>query len=169
MRPALALALYASSLAGSALNAQQPRNWGAQRKAKGLSDRPLQPPRGVCVLCYLEEPRTPLALAAGTITGVLLRVVIAIGMTVFCVWQAVAAASVPTEAGRYYVPMLYFLVPVLRWGGLNPRGLITWPVASLLLVVRGHWIVGWVPVALVVLNLIGNEVLRGRRAARLQR
>ncbi len=42
MRPALALALYASSLAGSALNAQQPRNWGAQRKAKGLSDRPLR-------------------------------------------------------------------------------------------------------------------------------
>ena len=64
---ALAFALYASLLAGSALNAQQPRNWGAQRKAKGLSDRPLQPPRGVGMLCSFEEPRTPLALAAETV------------------------------------------------------------------------------------------------------
>ncbi len=114
-----------------------------------------------------QERRSP--LAAETVAAVLLRIVLAIGMTVFCVWQAFAAASVPTEAGRYYVPILYVLVPVLLWGGLNPTGMLTWPIASVLLLFRGHWIVGWVPVALVVLNLIGNEVLGRRRADRLQR
>lgn len=95
----------------------------------------------------------------------LLRVAIAIGITLFCVWQGFVAGSVPTDAGRYYFPILYLLVPVLLWGGLNPKGMFTWPVASVLLLYRGHWIVGWVPAALVVLNLIGNEVVRRRGAA----
>ena len=136
---------------------------GCAAEGQGLVHRPLQPPRGVGVLCYFEEPRTPLALAAETVAAVLLRIVIAIGMTVFCVWQAVVAASVPTEAGRHYVPILYFLVPVLLWGGLNRSGMLTWPMATVLLLVRAHWIVGWIPVALVIFNLIGNEVVRNRR------
>lgn len=84
-------------------------------------------------------------------------------MTVFCVWQALAAASVATEAGRYYLPIVYFIVPVLLWGGLKLTGMLTWPVASVLLLFRGHWIVGWVPLALVIFNLIVNDVLRRRR------
>lgn len=56
------------------------------------------------------------------------------------------------------VRILYSACAVLFLSGLNPRGLVTWPIASLLLLSRGHWIVGWIPVALVVFNVVGNGI-----------
>ena len=91
-----------------------------------------------------------------------LRVLVAMVITAFCLWKGLGAASVPTETGRYYLPIIYLVVPVLLWIGLKPRGLITWPVATVLLLIRGHWIVGWVPLALVLFNLVGNELVRRR-------
>jgi len=74
-------------------------------------------------------------------------------MAGFCIWQGIQA-SMPTAMVR----ILYSACAILLLSGLNPRGLITWPIASLLLLSRGHWIVGWIPVALVVFNVIGNRI-----------
>ena len=94
----------------------------------------------------------------------LLRILVALGMTAFCVFEGFSAASVPTDGGDFYFPFEYLLVPVLLWGGLNPSGLISWPIASLMLLLSGHWILGWVPVGLVVINLIGNRMAKEGRA-----
>ncbi len=92
----------------------------------------------------------------------ILRIMIALAMTAFCAWQGLEVSSVPTEAGRNYFPFIYFTVPFLLWGGLNPMGMITWPLATILLLVQGHWIVGWIPVALVLFNVVMNEQLKKR-------
>jgi hypothetical protein len=92
----------------------------------------------------------------------ILRVLVALSMTAFCAWEGFAAASVPSASGRNYLPVIYIAVPILLWSGLNPRGLITWPLATVLLLLRGHLFVGWVPLALVIFNLVGNEVARKR-------
>jgi len=84
----------------------------------------------------------------------LLRLVVCLGMVGFCIWQGIQA-SMPTNIVR----ILYSACAILLLSGLNPRGLITWPIASLLLLSRGHWIVGWIPVALVVFNIIGNRII----------
>lgn len=68
----------------------------------------------------------------------LLRIAVAIAMTLFCAWQGFGAVSVPTETGRHYLPIVYLFVPVLLWSGLNPMGLVTWPIATILLILRGH-------------------------------
>ncbi len=86
----------------------------------------------------------------------LLRLVACLGMVGFCIWQGIQA-SMPTAMVR----ILYSACAILLLSGLNPRGLITWPIASLLLLSRGHWIVGWIPVALVVFNVIGNRIKGG--------
>jgi len=86
----------------------------------------------------------------------LLRLLVCLWMVGFCIWQGIQA-SMPTAIVR----MLYSACAILLLSGLNPRGLITWPIASLLLLSRGHWIVGWIPAALVVYNVIGNGI-RGR-------
>ncbi len=83
----------------------------------------------------------------------LLRLVVCLGMVGFCIWQGIQA-SMPTAMVR----ILYSACAILLLSGLNPRGLITWPIAGLLLLSRGHWIVGWIPIALVVFNLIGNGI-----------
>ena len=43
--------------------------------------------------------------------------------------------------------------------GLNKFGLMSWPVATLLLLLRGHWVVGWIPLAFVVFTVLGNKML----------
>lgn len=91
-----------------------------------------------------------------------LRIVTALAMTAYCLWRGLEVSSVPTEAGQYYFPLIYIAVPLLLWGGLNPIGMITWPLATILLLVQGHWIVGWIPVALVVFNVVANEQLNRR-------
>ena len=83
----------------------------------------------------------------------LLRLLVCLGMVGFCIWQGIQA-SMPTGIVR----ILYSACVILLLSGLNPKGLITWPIASLLLLSRGHWIVGWIPVALVVFNVIGNKI-----------
>ncbi len=90
----------------------------------------------------------------------LLRIVVAIGMTAYCIIEGAAAVSVPSAAGRNYLPVVYLATPILLWAGLNPRGLITWPVASILLLASGHWTIGWVPIGLVAVNVVGNEMIR---------
>jgi len=86
----------------------------------------------------------------------LLRLMVCVGMVGFCIWHGIHA-TMPTAMVR----LLYSACAILLLSGLNPRGLITWPIASLLLLSRGHWFVGWIPLGLVVFNIIGNE-LAGR-------
>ena len=92
-----------------------------------------------------------------------LRILIALGMTAFCIWQGFAATSMPTESGRHYLPVVYIAIPILLWSGLSRIGLITWPLATVFLLWRGHWVAGWIPLALIIFNLVGNEVVRKRR------
>lgn len=97
--------------------------------------------------------------------GMVLRILVAVMMTIFCLWQGFVSASVPSAGGHHYFPVLYVLVPFLLWGGLNPLGLFTWPLATVLLLARGHWVAGWIPLALVAFNVIGNRLLlRDRRS-----
>ena len=77
----------------------------------------------------------------------------------FCVMQGCEAASVPSQSGRYYFPIIYIIAPILLLAGMNPKGLFTWPIVTLLLLIRGHWIVGWVPTGLVLFNLNGNSII----------
>jgi hypothetical protein len=89
----------------------------------------------------------------------LLRFFVCIGMIGFCVWQGLVASQVPSAAGRHYFPGIYILVPILLLAGLNKWGLISWPVATLLLLIKGHVIVGWIPVALLAVTVVGNKLL----------
>jgi len=89
----------------------------------------------------------------------LLRLIVCIGMDIFCIWQGFAAAAVPAENGRHYFPGLYILCIILLSSGLNKFGLMTWPLATLLLLLRGHWIAGWIPLGLVVFTVLGNRAL----------
>ncbi len=89
----------------------------------------------------------------------LLRLVVCIGMVIFCVVQGFIAAETPTESGDHYFPLVYIICSVLLLAGLNPRGLITWPISTILLLLYGHWIVGWIPLGLVLFTLLGNYVL----------
>lgn len=88
-----------------------------------------------------------------------LRIIVAIGMTIFCVWQGFEAASIPSPEGRNYFPIIYIICPILLWSGMNPRGLITWPLATIFLLVRGHWFMAWIPLALVIFSVVGNEII----------
>ena len=56
----------------------------------------------------------------------LLRLVVCIGMDVFCIWQGFAAAAVPAENGRHYFPGVYIFCVILLTSGLNKFGLMTW-------------------------------------------
>ncbi|MBN1918717.1 MAG: hypothetical protein JW889_12485 [Verrucomicrobia bacterium] len=95
--------------------------------------------------------------------AVLLRAVVCAGMVIFCVWQGIEAASAESPEGRHYLPIVYVLCPILLIAGLHPRGIVTWPAASVLLLVRGHFVLGWIPAGLVAFNLVGNKLVAGRR------
>ena len=86
----------------------------------------------------------------------ILRLLICIGMVVFCLWQGFAASNIPSPEGRHYFPIIYIVCPILLLTGLSPRGLVTWPVATVLLLLRGHFILGWVPLGLVIFNVGGS-------------
>ena len=92
----------------------------------------------------------------------ILRIIVAVGLTAFCILEGLAAATQPTSSGHYYFPGVYILIPLLLLAGLGPRGLITWPIATIFLLLNGHVYLGWLPLLLVVYNLIGNEVVRRR-------
>jgi len=89
----------------------------------------------------------------------LLRLLVCIAMVFFCVWQGIVAAGIPAENGHNYFPFAYILSIVLLSSGLNKYGLFTWPIATAILLFRGHFIVGWVPIILVLYNIIGNKSL----------
>jgi len=80
-------------------------------------------------------------------------------MVVFCIWQGIVASSITAENGHHYFSFSYILAIVLLLSGLNKFGLITWPIATLILVLRGHFIIGWFPLILVLYNVIGNKLL----------
>lgn len=90
----------------------------------------------------------------------------ALAMTTFSLWEGWVVASTPSPAGRSYLLIIYILVPILLWTGLSPRGLITWPLATVLLLLPGHWVAGWIPLALVVFNLIGNALVEPENSLR---
>jgi hypothetical protein len=96
----------------------------------------------------------------------LLRIVVCLAMVAFAIWQGVAVASIPSPEGRHYFPIIYIAVAVLLLAGVGPRGILTWPLATILLLIRGHWVVGWIPLVLVLFNLIGNELLKARATQR---
>ena len=89
-----------------------------------------------------------------------LRLVVFIGLVAFCVFEGLSAASVPSLEGRHYLPIVYILSPLLLLLGLGPKGVFTWPIVSVMLLYQGHWLVGWIPLLLVVFNIIGNEWVR---------
>lgn len=86
----------------------------------------------------------------------LLRLLVAIGMISFCLWQILQDVNAP---GPAYLPLTYIGAIILIGVGLNKKGLFTWPLATILLLIEGHWIIGWIPVALVTFTVIGNEWL----------
>ncbi len=92
-----------------------------------------------------------------------LRLLVCIGMVIYCIWQGFAAASIPTSNGHNYFPFVYIMCVVLLFSGLNKFGLITWPLATVLLLFYGHWVVGWIPLALVLFNVFGNKVVASER------
>lgn len=87
----------------------------------------------------------------------ILQIVVLIGMIGFCIWQLVNQISTPSSV---YIPVLYILCPILLIFGIGKRGVITWPLASILLLIQGHWIVGWIPALLVGFTIIGNDWLK---------
>lgn len=89
----------------------------------------------------------------------LLRLIVCIGLDMFCVWQGLQAAAIATPDGRHYFPAVYIFCIVLLSSGLNKFGLISWPVTTILLLLYGHWIVGWIPLALVLFTVWGNKTL----------
>ncbi|MCK5762513.1 MAG: hypothetical protein KAH05_00175 [Clostridiales bacterium] len=89
----------------------------------------------------------------------LLRLLVCIAIIIFCIWQGLVAAGIPAENGRNYFPFAYILAIVLLSSGLNKFGLITWPLVTLILVVRGHLIIGWIPLIFILYNVFGNKLL----------
>ena len=89
----------------------------------------------------------------------ILRFLVLVGLIAFCVWQLFAQLSSP---GPVYLPLVYIAVPILLVVGMGPRGVFTWPIAGILLLLQGHWIIGFVPPILVLFTVIGNEWLNKR-------
>jgi len=85
-----------------------------------------------------------------------LQFIVMIGMVGFCIWQFVEQVSAPSPV---YLPLTYIICPILLVIGLGKRGVVTWPIATVLLLIEGHWIVGWIPGLLVGLTVIGNKWL----------
>lgn len=92
----------------------------------------------------------------------ILRIVVCVGMCNFSLLQGFQEASIPAENGRHYFSAIYIFVIILLCSGLNKRGLITWPIATILLLIKGHFIAGWIPLGLVIFNLIGNKIVHNK-------
>jgi len=88
-----------------------------------------------------------------------LRILVCVAISIFSIIQGFQSASILAINGRYYFPGIYIWVVVLLFSGFNKFGLITWPLASALLLLKGHFVVGWIPVALVIFNIIGNKIV----------
>jgi len=86
----------------------------------------------------------------------ILRLIVCIGTIVFCIYQISQEISIPGNSG---VPFAYTSCIVLLLIGLSPKGVITWPIATVILLFEGHYIVGFIPLTLVIFNMIGNELI----------
>ena len=86
----------------------------------------------------------------------ILRFLVFVGITIFCILQIVQQMSGP---GPVYLPLTYVGCIILLAIGFGPRGIFTWPLGTILLLIEGHWVVGWIPAVLVVFTLIGNKWL----------
>jgi len=95
----------------------------------------------------------------------ILKFLVLIGMIAFCIWQFIQEISTP---GPVYIPVIYIICPVLLLIGLGPRGVITWPLATILLLLERHWIVGFIPAALVGFTIVGNEWLKKKYPTKCQ-
>lgn len=89
----------------------------------------------------------------------ILQYLVMLGMIAFCVWRLIVESGTP---GPVYIPLIYIICPVLLVVGLGKRGVVTWPLATILLLLEGHWIIGWVPAALVTFTVLGNVWLDKR-------
>ena len=86
----------------------------------------------------------------------ILKYLTLIGMIVFCILNVIDQTNVP---GPVYLPLIYMVSPILLIIGLGKKGVFLWPIVTILLLIEGHWIVGWIPAALVTFTIIGNEWL----------
>jgi len=86
---------------------------------------------------------------------VILQILVLIGMVSFCIWQLILEVQ-----ATGYIPITYIVTPILLLIGIHPRGILTWPLATILLLIRGHWLIGWIPAFLVVFTIYGNEWLK---------
>jgi hypothetical protein len=94
----------------------------------------------------------------------ILRLLVCIGMDIFCVWQGIIVASVSSDNGHHYFPFNYIICIVLLSTGLNKFGLISWPLTTVILLFSGHWFIGWIPFALVLYNVLGNKIIKRKEA-----
>lgn len=92
-----------------------------------------------------------------------LRLLVCIGMVIYCIWQGFAATSIPASNGHNYFPFVYIVCVILLSSGLNKFGLITWPLTTILLWFNGHLLIGSIPLALVLFNVFGNKVVASER------
>lgn len=83
-----------------------------------------------------------------------LQILVLIGILGFCIWQIVVQIG---AHGPVYLLIIYIGCSILLISGLGKRGVVTWPIATVLLLIAGHWIVGWIPVLLVGFTIIGNN------------
>ena len=83
----------------------------------------------------------------------ILQYLVMLGMIAFCVWRFVVELGM---SGPVYIPLIYVMCPILLVVGLGKRGVITWPLATILLLLEGHWIIGWIPATLVTFTILGN-------------
>ena len=93
----------------------------------------------------------------------ILRWIVLVAMIAFCISKIIAEVTAP---GPAYLPLIYIVCPILLLAGLGKRGMFTWPLATILLLIEGHWIVGWIPAALVVFTVIGNKWLDKKHPTR---
>ena len=92
-----------------------------------------------------------------------LRIFVCVVMVAFSLWHFITESlSDHSLLDALHYSGIYLIVSGLLVFGLGPRGLFTWPLATLLLLLRGHWVIGWIPLALVVFNLIGNKIVSGQ-------
>lgn len=92
-----------------------------------------------------------------------LRPLVAIVIIAFCIYRLYLDATQPDSETSTSFGISYLVVPFLMVWWKGAGGMVRWTIASLmLLLLEGHWIVGWLPGATVAFNLIGNALVDAR-------
>ena len=84
----------------------------------------------------------------------ILRIVVVIGVSIFCLYHGWKAALIPSPQGRNYFPFFYSVPILLMMGGAGKGGLYFWPLATIVLLIKGHWIFGWIPLLMTLFTII---------------